>query len=249
MSEQTIDVSDYDRSGYDYRQYWDKRQYDNAVEQKIISQTLPHFSESLIDIGGGFGRLISSYQDKAKHITVFDYSNNNLNVAQSIIEAKGYEHIQTQQGDIYSMPFKDASFDTAIILRVIHHLERTSLALHEINRVMKPSGTLILQFANKVHLKNRLKALITRDATIINPKPVNLSKDGIFFQFHPDFIKEKLKENGFVVEQIISSSNIRIPFIYRMIPVPVLLFFETLLTPIFTKFYLGPSIFVIARKQ
>ena len=249
MAKPHADVSDYDQSGYDYRQYWDKRQYDNAIEQKTVTELLPKFSESLIDIGGGFGRLIPSYQDKSKHITIFDYSQNNLSSAQSLIETKGYEHIVTQQGDIYSMPFNKGAFDTALIVRVLHHLERTSLALHEINRILKPGGTLIFQYANKIHLKNRLKAFVTRNPEIINSKPVNLSEEGIFYQFHPEFILEKLKENGFEVEKTVSTSNIRIPLIYRFVPVPILLFFEKLLTPLFTRFLLGPSIFIVARKR
>ncbi|MCA9390123.1 class I SAM-dependent methyltransferase [candidate division WWE3 bacterium] len=248
-SQPKADISDYDQSGYDYRRYWDNRQYDNLAEKKILKKLLPKFSEQLIDIGGGYGRLIDVYLDRAKHITIFDYSQQLLRTAQSVIETNNYHHIETQQGDIYSMPFHDKVFDTALLIRVIHHLERPSLALNEISRIIRPGGTIILQVGNKKHLKNVIKAKITRNKELVNTKPVNISREGIFYQFHPSYIEEKLKENGFKLVSTHSVSNIRIPLIYRIIPAPLLVAFDQLITPLFNRFDWGPSLFIVAQKQ
>lgn len=244
-----VDITDYDRSGYDYRRYWDNRQYDDMTERLILKNLLPRFGENLIDIGGGYGRLMNVYQNRFKRVTIFDYSAQSLSTAQSMIESKGYHHVTTQQGDIYQMPFKDEQFDTALIMRVLHHLERPSLALHEIARILEPGGTLILQFANKKHFKRFLQAKIKRNPDLINTKPVNLSDSGIFYQFHPQFVFEKLKENGFEVKHVLSGSNLRSPIINKIIPLPLLLFIDKLITPIFSRFLLGPSIFIVAQKQ
>jgi ubiquinone/menaquinone biosynthesis C-methylase UbiE len=249
MQKTNIDVSDYDQSGYDYREYWQNRQYDDKIEKHILSNLLPSFSEHLIDIGGSYGRFLETYHNKAKHITILDYSKQALQTAQSQIEAQNYHHISTQQGNVYELPFGDHTFDTVLLIRVIHHLERPSLALHEVSRVLRPQGSLILQYANKVHLKNRIKAWLKKQPELIDQKPVNLSQDGIFYQFHPQFVQEKLKENDFEITQTVSASNIRIPLLYRILPASLLVGIDSLLEPLFTRFHLGPSIFIVARKK
>lgn len=243
-----IDVSDYDQSGYDYREYWRNRQYDDKIEKQTVDKLLPAFGEHLIDIGGSYGRFLEKYHNKFKHITILDYSKQALQIAQSQIEAQNYHHISTQQGNVYELPFGDETFDVALMVRVIHHLERPSLALHEIYRILRPGGLLVMQYANKAHVKNRIKAWLKKQPGLIDPKPVNLSEDGIFYQFHPQFIQEKLKENDFELLRQVSVSNIRIPLVYRVLPVALLVWIDRLLQPLFTRFLLGPSIFIVARK-
>ncbi len=249
MAQTQIDISDYDQSGYDYREYWQNRQYDNLIENQTLQKLLPAFSERIIDIGGGFGRLIDLYKDRGKHITILDYSKRNLQNAQAKIETMHLHHITTQQGNVYELPFADNLFDVALVIRVIHHLERPSLALHEINRILRPGGTLILQFSNKIHLKNRLKALFSRKNYLVDKKPLNLSEDGIFYQFHPTYVQEKLKENGFVTRTHLSIAHLRMPFLYRMIPAPILAYAEQLIVRTIGKANLGPSVFIVAEKR
>lgn len=47
-------------------------------------------------------------------------------------------------GDALKMPFKDASFDGAILLEVIEHIENTDDLLKEIYRVLVPGGKLCI---------------------------------------------------------------------------------------------------------
>jgi len=249
MADNQIDISDYDQSGYDYREYWRNRQYDNLIEQHTLQKLFPTFGERLIDIGGGFGRLMDTYKDRFNHITIFDYSRNNLQVAQARIESQHLHHITTQQGNIYELPFQDGTFDTALIVRVLHHLERPSLALHEIHRVMRPGGILIVQFSSKLHLKNRLKALFTRDKSLIDKKPINLSESGIFYQFHPEYVIEKLKENDFAIRSQLSIAHLRIPLLYRAVPAGLLAKIEQIFIFLFGRFLLGPSVFIVAEKR
>jgi SAM-dependent methyltransferase len=47
-------------------------------------------------------------------------------------------------GDAERLGFRDASFDTIMVLDVLEHLRRPFLAVDEIVRVLKPGGTLYL---------------------------------------------------------------------------------------------------------
>jgi len=53
-----------------------------------------------------------------------------------------------EQGDIYSLKFKDETFDYVLMMEVIEHLEDPFKALKEVKRVLKPSGELIISFPN-----------------------------------------------------------------------------------------------------
>jgi SAM-dependent methyltransferase len=47
-------------------------------------------------------------------------------------------------GDLYSLPFRDASFDGACSAFTISHLDRPARALRELRRVIRPSGLLVV---------------------------------------------------------------------------------------------------------
>jgi len=52
-------------------------------------------------------------------------------------------------------PFADATFDVALFCEVIEHMQMDPLhALAELNRVLKPGGTLVLTTPNAARLEN-----------------------------------------------------------------------------------------------
>jgi len=48
------------------------------------------------------------------------------------------------EGDALNLPFPDASFDAALSTQVLEHVADPQRALHEVARVLRPGGTLIL---------------------------------------------------------------------------------------------------------
>lgn len=56
-------------------------------------------------------------------------------------------------GDAAALPFKSALFDAVAILEVIEHLERPDVAFSEVDRVLKPGGTVLcsVPFLYPVH--------------------------------------------------------------------------------------------------
>jgi len=259
------DITDYDSSGYDYTKYWKARDYENAIEQRTLRRTLPKHGRHILDVGGGFGRLTEIYYPRFDRSTIFDYSKNSLKQVQSTQKQKGWTNLNTVAGDLYHLPFADASFDCVIMIRVLHHLEQPRLAIAELARVLEPGGVLILEMANKIHLKATLKAWLTghlrfrsdlapvQRATInnqqstINRKP-ETKQAGIFYNFHPRYIQQLLESHHFVVEQKRSVSNLRLPLLKKIFPVLVLESLDTALQPFFTLIDGGPSIWFKCQK-
>jgi SAM-dependent methyltransferase len=52
----------------------------------------------------------------------------------------GVDNVRFQQGNLYRLPFADASFDAVLAHAVLYHLRDPERALGEIRRVLKPGG-------------------------------------------------------------------------------------------------------------
>ena len=89
----------------------------------------------LADIGGGTGNYALALKNEGYEPTVIDRSAEMLARA----AAKGLE---TVRADAQRLPFQAASFDAAMLVSMLHHVERRSQALSEARRVLRPGGQL-----------------------------------------------------------------------------------------------------------
>lgn len=113
------------------------------------------------------------------------------------------------KADINKLPFEDDSIDTIILGGVIEHLENASLALKELNRVLKPNGTLLMETPNPYF-----------PPVILSDFFMNLRF--YFFDTHVSIFPRRIMlkllwNNGFDLNKIIScginlSNTITIPF-------------------------------------
>lgn len=256
-----MDIADYDKSGYDYKRFWESRQYEDRSERLALSELLPKNGQALIDLGGGYGRLIDIYTPYFPRCVLLDYSERNLDLARVLAQTANIGNLEIKRGDIYNLPFGNAEFDTVLMVRVIHHLIKPQKALQEISRVIRQNGVLILEFSNKIHLKARIRAWLRREWGFVkDTKPIELpcSKDdpeqkGIVFNFHPTHIIQLLEDTGFSVERKISVSNLRNPLLKKLLPLRILLLFEFILQRLSSlsihHFNFGPSIVLRCRKR
>jgi len=102
-----------------------------------------HARGDVLDIGAA-DRWIEPHLKHVKRYIALDYP------------ATGQELYDAQPclfGSASQLPLQDDSFDTVILLEVLEHLERPHQALKEIQRVLRPGGTLILSlpFLYPVH--------------------------------------------------------------------------------------------------
>ena len=98
-------------------------------------------------------------------------------------------------GDMFSMPFKDNSFDKVVTMRVWNHLDRTDLirAIRESKRVLKIGGYLIFDAEEK--------SLLRKIVGFFYQKIFNTTGYKIY-QYSIREIVSILKKEGFKVEKI-----------------------------------------------
>ncbi len=246
-------VVNYDGYDYDYSTYWQGREYENQAEHIVLENFLKGEKGSwFIDIGGSYGRLTDAYAGKYKHCIILDYSLKTLQKNRKFI-TKYFPNCILIAGNAYSMPFKENSFDGGLMVRVLHHIEKQNNYFQELSRILKEDGIYIQEFANKRHIKARIRAFLSGDKSINGHKPyqqptINLEgakSNGVsFLNYHPKHIETLLEKTGFEIEEKQGCSYLRIPLLKKVFPTKILLFFEKIFQKLFAKTDISPSIFL-----
>lgn len=100
--------------------------------------------KKLLDAGCGTGWFSKPAVERGADVTSMDLGESLL------AEVKKKCTTQCVVGSIMEMPFEDNTFDFIVSSEVIEHIPDASLAIHELHRVLKPGGTLVLTTPNKV---------------------------------------------------------------------------------------------------
>jgi SAM-dependent methyltransferase len=212
-------ICDYEGSNY-RTEFWENkgRDYEDRVERIALRRLLPTGGRRLLELGAGFGRLTSEYHGYHQVVLV-DYSLSQLRYAQEHLGTSGrYIYVAA---DAYSLPFRAGSFDGATLIRVIHHLSDVGAALRQMRRALVPGGELILEFANKRHIKSVVRyALGKQNWNPYDLKPVEFVE--LNFDFHPDFIRHHLQSAGFSVEKMVPVSFFRMDALKQSVPTNLL---------------------------
>lgn len=108
------------------------------VDEFIQRVALPT-SGWLLDAGGGTGRVAQALCEQAEHIVVADVSLGMLAQARS----KGGLHVVNTLTE--GLPFPGETFERVIMVDALHHVADQSLTVHEMWRVLKPGGRIVIE--------------------------------------------------------------------------------------------------------
>ena len=237
-------VCDYENSRY-RQDFWEGqgREYEDLVERIALRALLPPRGDTLIEIGAGYGRLAPMY-DGYSRVVLVDYARSQLEEAQHYLQNP--DRYTLVVADIYSLPFVDSLFDALTMIRVMHHLADIPAALAELQRVIKPEGTAVLEYANKRNLKSIARWLLrAQNWNPFDRSPVEFVE--MNFDFHPQWMKERFKTAGLQVEAARSVSHFRLPLLKRTLPPKWLAWIDGLIQPASGWWQLSPSTIVRAR--
>jgi ubiquinone/menaquinone biosynthesis C-methylase UbiE len=233
-------LCDYEGSSY-RTDFWEGqgREYEDLVERVALRRLLPPTGRRLIDIGAGFGRL-SDFYDGYGQIVLLDYSRSLLRQAQARLGRD--DRVVYVTASAYGMPFADDAFDTAMMVRVMHHVENVPALLNEVARILAGQGTYVLEFASKRHLKAILRYALRRQKwSPFDPDPYEFV--GMNFDFHPAWMRERLDEAMFHVKRTLTVSHFRLPWLKRVFPTRLLVALDALCQPTGAWWQLTPSVF------
>ena len=106
-------------------------------------------SEKVLDMGCGEGRhTIGVHIEKSVNSFGFDISEEDIKIGKDRLkDFEGYSsdcECNFGVSDIYSLPFKDNTYDSVICSEVLEHVESPEKSLEELIRVRKPGGVIAL---------------------------------------------------------------------------------------------------------
>jgi ArsR family transcriptional regulator len=121
---------------------------DATVEQAILETIGTTKYKSVLDVGTGTGRMLQLLAKDATRAVGFDSSHSMLAVARANLERAEIRGVDLRQGDIYTPPLANDSFDLIVIHQVLHFLDDPARAVREISRLLTPGGRmLVVDFA------------------------------------------------------------------------------------------------------
>ena len=237
---------------------------------------MPPTGGRLLEVGAGFGRLADEYLGY-REVVLFDASETLLQAARE--QLAGDPRYQVVVGDAFRLPFEDASFDTVVCVRVLHHFGDPRPAIREFARVLRPGGVLVLESANKRNLKAIIAYLLRRQpwspfapgsqknegvqilpAAIRRPLAAGASAGGAAakpewhgpgtdFDHAPADLRRWLRSAGLRIEARRTVSLFRLPVVSRRVPTGMLLAVERWLQAPLASVTPGPSLFVRAVRR
>jgi ubiquinone/menaquinone biosynthesis C-methylase UbiE len=228
-------------------EFWRGRDYEDRAERIAIAKMLPPRGNRLCEIGAGFGRLADFYLGYDR-IILIDYAVSMLKEAREhILNDSRLTHHASRftfaAADLYNLPLANNSLDTAVTVRVLHHVADIPRAFAEIARVVRPHGTYLAEFANKRHIKARLAYALTRRGE--NPNslaPYEFVK--LNFDFHPRYIEQNLRAVNFAIQDRRAASIFRVAWLKRLVPANILASIDGMLQARISNLDLSPSIFL-----
>ncbi len=235
-------------------EFWRGREYEDRAERIALARMLPPRGTRVCEIGAGFGRLADFYLGY-DHIILLDYARSMLREARAYLSqhsrvAPHLARITFVAADLYNLPLADDALDTAVTVRVLHHVADIPRAFGEIARVVQPGGTYLTDFANKRHLKALVRYALTRRA----PNPLTCEPYEFVplnFDFHPRYIEDHLRAVNFVVLERRGASFFRLALLKRLVPATWLAALDGILQVPLARLYVAPSVFLraVSRKR
>ena len=99
-------------------------------------------SDTVLECACGTGAISVSIAPKCRRLIATDFAAGMLR--QAARKCRKFENVVFRKADITHLKCKDGRFDKVVAGNVIHLLPNPELALHELERVVKPGGKIII---------------------------------------------------------------------------------------------------------
>ena len=133
--------------------FWDKVSplydlFENVYNRKVYNGTgekvaeLIESDDNVLECACGTGAISTYIAAKCKSLIATDFSEGMLKQASK--KCRKYQNVTFQKADITKLDFAYMSFDKVVAGNVIHLLPEPEKALHELERVVKSGGKIII---------------------------------------------------------------------------------------------------------
>lgn len=243
MTKEPPAICDYEGSDYQER-FWDQadRVYEDRVESIALRRLLPPGGRRILEVGAGAGRNTPRYHG-FNQVVLLDYARTQLELAQSQLgKSERYVYVVA---DAYKLPFAQGVFDSATMIRTLHHMADPLAVLTQIRATLCSESTFVLEYASKRNLKAIARWLLRKQGW--NPfEKGSIEFVPLNFNFHPATVRSWLREANFVLKRELTVSHFRLSILKRMVPLSILVGLDSILQWTGSLWQFTPSVFVKA---
>lgn len=122
----------------------DSPSHDRPLHRALVALTVATPLGDLIDIGCGQGRILKLLATRARRAVGVDIDSDARRFARAELLLAGLPNCSLRQGDMYTLPFGDGEFDTAILDDVLSDAGKPLAAIGEAVRILRPGGRLLM---------------------------------------------------------------------------------------------------------
>jgi ubiquinone/menaquinone biosynthesis C-methylase UbiE len=141
-------VAVFDREALHYDGAYDRRSLGgHTVRARLdaVLDVLGAGTGEVLDAGMGPGRLCAALASRGFRVTGVDASAKMVELARERMPDSADRLLEAE---IEALPFPDHSFDVAVATGVVEYVDYRESALHELARVVKPGGLVLVSIAN-----------------------------------------------------------------------------------------------------
>ncbi len=194
-------------------------------------------NDNILEIGAGAGFALNHIDVATQNYFPLDISTHNL----KRVREKTKGEIYPISGDVFNLPFSSDSFDFILLSEVLEHLNDPVMALKEIQRVLKTSGSFIVSVPYNETISYQMCIHCNK------PTPTNAH----LHSFYEKKLEKLVKSAGLTpikTSKCLSKAANRLHFnlLTKSFPFPLWKIFDKTFNSIIDK---ASSIIVLAKKQ
>ncbi|WP_066349477.1 class I SAM-dependent methyltransferase [Geminocystis sp. NIES-3708] len=176
----------------------------------LLASKLKGKEAKVLDIGTGTAQIpiiLADLQPKW-HIIAVDLAESMLKLARQNIQKAGKsQQIAVTLVDGKKMPYDDHHFDVIMSNSLVHHIPNPLDLFREINRVVKPQGSILIRDLLRPKSENDIEEILKRANLDYNPRQKQLFKDSLHAALTLDEMKEIISQIGWHNAKIYQSSS------------------------------------------
>jgi SAM-dependent methyltransferase len=101
-------------------------------------------ADTVLDVACGPGLVVAAFARVARHVTGIDLTPAMIDRARALQRERGLANVTLTVGDVLPLPYEDAAYSIVVSRFAFHHFPDPAAVLHEMVRVCRPDGRVVV---------------------------------------------------------------------------------------------------------